>query len=110
MNCNGYDFRIVHRDMEIGITSDNGKYQLVEMSDATGQYLLYSIIQLKNFDDEYSCDFPKTVYVTNDFWYHSRFTVEYGWIEGSNDFYIISSDSGTHRYIFDNDTWIPEYC
>lgn len=110
MHIAGYDYRIVASNKEIGIPSSDGKYRLVEMSDNTGQYLLYSVIQLQNMDENDFSDYPKTVYVTNDFWYHSRFTTDYGWIDdGSNSFYIESSDSGTHRYIFSGDTWIPEH-
>jgi len=101
----GYDFRVVHSNSEIGLASSNNEYWLVEMSDATGQYLLYSVIQIKNASNSG----PQTLYVTDDFWYHSRFAEGYGWIEDTNDFYIESSDSGTNRYYFDGTTWIPEF-
>ena len=96
----GYDYRVVHSNSEIGIASGNNEYRLVEMSDATGQYLIYTVIQN---------DGPQTLYITDDIWYHSRFAEGYGWIEDTNDFYIESSDSGTHRYLFDGVTWTPEF-
>lgn len=99
----GYDLRIVHRFSEIGIPSSDGEYFLVEMSDATGKLLVYSVVCIGKGE----C--PKILYVTDDFWYHSRFIESYGWIEETNDFYVDSSDSGIHRYFFNGDTWIPEY-
>lgn len=105
----GYDYRVVTSNREIGIPSRDGRYRLAEMSDTTGQYLLYSVIQLQSTDEDDLSEYPKTVYVTNDFWYHSRFVTDYGWIDdGSNSFFIKSSDSGTHCYIFTGATWIPE--
>lgn len=101
----GYDIRVVHSNSEIGIPANNSEYKLVEMSDTTGQYLLYSVIQINNATNSG----PQTLYITDDFWYHSRFVTDYGWIEDTNDFYIESSDSGTHRYYFDGITWIPEF-
>ena len=103
LHNNGYNLRIVHRFSEIGILSSDGEYFLVEMSDATGKLLVYSVVCAGNGE------YPKILYVTDDFWYHSRFIVSYGWIEKTNDFYINSSDTGIHRYFFDGNTWIPEY-
>ncbi len=99
----GYDLRIVHRFSEIGIPSSDGEYFLVEMSDATGKLLVYSVVCIDNGE------YPQILYVTDDFWYHSRFIEGYGWIEATNNFYIDSSDSGMHRYFFNGDTWMPEY-
>ena len=100
----GYDLRIVQRFSDIGIPSSDNEYFLVEMSDATGKLLVYSVIQINN--DKHPA---KILYITDDFWYHSRFIVSYGWIEKTNDFYINSSDTGIHRYLFDGNTWISEY-
>ena len=112
MHCIGYDIRIIYSNKGIGIPSNDGKYQLVETSDRTGQYLLFSIIQLKKYDSDNNADYsdcPQTLFVADDFWYHNRWVSDYGWIEGTNDFYINSSDSGMHRYFFNGDTWVPEY-
>ena len=103
LHNNGYDLRIVHRFSEIGIPSSDGEYFLVEMSDATGKLLVYSVVCAANGE------YPKILYVTDDYWYHSRFIESYGWIAETNNFYIDSSDSGMHRYFFNGDTWMPEY-
>lgn len=103
LHCAGLDIRIVQSNKDIGIPSPDNRYYLVEMSDSTGQYLIYSVIQINN--PEAGNYYPATVYVTDDFWYHSRFIEGYGWIEGTHDFYIDSSDSGRHRYSFDGETW-----
>ena len=99
----GYDFRVVRSNQTVGIPSSDGRYYLVELSDSTERYLMYSVIQLGNQGP----DCPKTVFVTDDFWYYSSFAKGYGWIEGTSDFYIDSSDSGRHRYLFDGTTWVP---
>ncbi|MBQ6595629.1 MAG: hypothetical protein IJH78_08240 [Clostridia bacterium] len=72
MHYAGYDYRIVRTRGEIGIPSYDGKYRLVEMSDPTGIYLLYSVIQVGNAGG------PRTVFVTDDSCYHSRFASGYG--------------------------------
>ena len=99
----GYDYKImlVHRESSIGIKSDISEYRLVQTSDGSGQYLMYAVIQLGSPDTGY----PKTVFVADDFWYHSRYITDYGWIEGTNDFYIDSSDSGRFYYRYGNGTW-----
>lgn len=103
LHYGGYDFRIVRNNQTVGIPSPDGTYYLVELSDSTERYLMYSVIQLGNHGSSY----PKTVFVTDDFWYVSRYVKDYGWINGTNDFYIDSSDSGRHRYLFDGTTWFP---
>lgn len=105
----GYDLRVVQRNEPIGIPSHDGSYYLVEMSDPTEQYLLYSVIQLDSSDPQDYEYYPRTVFVTDDFWYHSRFTRDYGWIGETNDFYIDSTDSGLCRYLYDGTTWASEY-
>lgn len=109
LHCIGYDLRIVQSNETIGIPSRDGSYYLVEMSDSTGKYLLYSVIQLDSSDPQDYEYYPKTVFVTDDFWYHSRFTKDYGWISETNDFYIDSTDSGLHQYSYDGTTWASTY-
>lgn len=101
----GYDFRIIYSGENIGIASENGEFRLVEMSDSTGMYLLYSVIQLPSSGQ---VTHPRTVFVTEDFWYHSRYISDYGWVKGTNDFYIYSTDTGTHVYHFNGNTWVPQ--
>ena len=110
MHFIGYDMRYVRRFDEIGILSDSGKYRLVEMSDPSGKYPVYSVIRLRSdFTDDESNAYPQTLYVAHDLWYHSRYADGYGWIEGTDDFYIDSSDTGRHCYFFNGETWVPEY-
>lgn len=109
LHCIGYDLRIVQSAKTIGIPSHAGSYFLVEMSDSTGKYLLYSVIQLDNSDPQDYESYPKTVFVTEDFWYHSRFAKGYGWIGETNDFYIDSTDSGRHQYSYDGTSWTSTY-
>lgn len=104
-HCAGYDVRIVHRYEDIGIPSDDGAYYLVETSDSTGRYLMYTVVQLDVQDSEDYTYYPKTVFVTDDFWYLSRFIKDYGWIDGTYDFYIDSSDVGSLIYTYDGETW-----
>lgn len=105
----GYDFRIVHSGGEIGILSHDSKYELVEMTDDTGRYLLYTIVQPYNSKDPKTLDSgPQTRFVTDDFWYAARYISGYGWKEGTYDFYIHSTDTGTHVYHYDGNTWIPQ--
>lgn len=104
MHYAGFDYRIIKRRAEIGIPSYDGKYRLVEMSDSTGIYLLYSVVQVG------SGVRPRTVFVTDDSWYHSRYASGYGWVDDSYDFFIDSSDSGEHLYLFEgNDNWKAKY-
>lgn len=108
----GYNMRYVRRFDNIGVLSNSGKYRLVEMEDPSGKYLLYSVIQLESDlpdGEDISYALPRTVYVTTDYWYHSRYASGFGWIEGTDDFCVYSSDSGPHRYLFDGETWFPEY-
>lgn len=102
LSLNGIEIRIVHVHKKIGIPSPNGQYRLVEMTDQTQQYLLYSVISVGNA-------YPKTEFVTEDFWFHSRYIKDYGWIEGTNDFYIDSSDSGRILYQYDDGVWKNEW-
>lgn len=109
-HCAGYDIRIVQRNEGIGLPSDDGAYYLVEMSDSTERYLMYSVVQLDvSESDDYYSGYPKTVFVTDDFWYLSRFIKDYGWVDGTYDFYIDSTDTGLQIYTYDDGTWVGMY-
>jgi len=101
----GYDytFRLIRSRSEIGIPSYDNHYNLVLLTDSTGQYNLFSVIQTRAQDS----DGPRTVFVTDDFWYHSRYIADYGWMGDSYDFCIMSSDTGSHEYQYRDGTWIP---
>lgn len=66
---------------------------------------MYTVVQLDVQDSEDYTYYPKTVFVTDDFWYLSRFIKDYGWIDGTYDFYIDSSDVGSLIYTYDGETW-----
>lgn len=94
----GYDFRIVHSGGEIGILSHDSKYELVEMTDDTGRYLLYTIVQPYNSKDPKTLDSgPQTRFVTDDFWYAARYISAYGWKELMISISILQTPE--HMYI-----------
>ena len=69
----GYSFRTVYMDADsLGIESPNGCYELVETADASGQYLLFAVIQTDGPET------PRTLFVTDDFWYHSSYIKNFG--------------------------------
>lgn len=99
----GIDTRIVHSGVDVGKPSPDGQFRLVELSDHTGRYLLYSVIRLGGDGRP-----PETLFMTDDFWYYSRYIKAFYWIDDTNDFCIESTDSGLHRYNYENGTWKPE--
>ena len=106
----GYDLslrglRVVKMNEPIGIESPSGKYRLVEMVDQTGQYVLYSIVQIEGEAD--LC--PRTLFVTDDSWYHSRYISGAGWLNGTDDFYVDSSDVGRCIYRYSGNGWYSDF-
>ena len=97
----GYDFRIVKITKPVGIPTYDEKFRLVETSDHTGRYLLYSVIQL---GDETRP--PRTVFTADDYWFYSQFIDDYGWEDGTYDFYIHSTDEGKFTYRFNGSSWL----
>ena len=102
----GYDFKIIYTGQKIGIPSWNNEYRLVMASDPTEQYVIFAVIQIANSGTEVT--YPRTLFVTDDFWYHSRYVKEYGWVGETNDFYVESTDSGMIYYYYSDGTWISQ--
>lgn len=99
----GYRIRIENVRADIGVKSPNGEYRLVELSDPTGRYVLYSVVQVGEGHE------AKTLFVASDCWLLSKYIAEAGWVNGTNDFYIYNTDIGTLTYRFANGTWNLEY-
>jgi len=97
----GYDIVLVHSNDEIGTISDNGRFCLIEMSDPTERMLIFVIEDLK--PERYESGF---VYTTQDRLYNRRYINDYGWIEGTDDFYVNSTDTGMNLYRFDGSSWL----
>ena len=102
----GYDFVIVYNGQDVGIKSYDGLYRLVRTADASGKYLLFSVIQMAN--DNCEIPWPHTVFVADDYQYFSRYISDYEWVDRSYDFCIYSTDSGPHYYKYENGTWIAQ--
>ncbi len=100
-HLNGFDYKMIRSSDGIGIPSYDDRYKLVLTMDLSGQYNLFSVIQLHP-DDSYG---PKTVFVADDFWYHARYVSDYNWVRGTYDFYVESSDTGPHYYAYSDGTW-----
>ena len=58
----GIDTRIVYSGVDVGKPSPDGQFRLVELSDHTGRYLLYSVIRLGGDGRP-----PETLFTTDDF-------------------------------------------
>ncbi len=99
----GYTFRLVRLNDDIGALSPNGEFYLVETTDPTERYMLFSVIQTGDQNPDGSA---RTLFTTQDLWMISRFLKDAYWIEGTSDFVIDSSDTGVHTYRYDGETWI----
>ncbi|MEG1813988.1 MAG: hypothetical protein RR337_11920, partial [Clostridia bacterium] len=77
-----YTFRkgiqVVSYREEIGIKSPSGAYQLVELKDATGRFLLYCVIGNGEFAESYP------LFITDEFLFPARFLRNYGWYENTD--------------------------
>lgn len=105
LHCFGYDFRLVYDGFEKTTVSSDGRYGILELSDASGRYLTYVIVQLADGSDYF--EIPKGyLFETSDIWYTGKYVTGYGWMDDTYNFYVESSDDGMHVYKYNGETWV----
>jgi hypothetical protein len=78
-------------------TSPSGKYDLIEVVGAGGDFITYCVASRE--------DTSNKVIFTTDEWYSGNFQVKGLWAKKTDDFIVISSDTGSCIYINERNTW-----
>ena len=88
-----------HRDKSIS----NGRFEAIELHSEEGNYISYAIKLASSYHTTWEFVVPQ--------WFSKYFDCHFYWCANSNDFIILSSDTGLHLYIFDFDTetWHGDY-
>lgn len=86
---------LVFKNAPIGMSSPSGQYRMIESVDLTGRVMFFSVVDNKTMEILYTCGKP----------YMTKYDIKMTWANKSDDFHLISSDTGSQFYHYENGSW-----
>jgi len=83
--------------------TNNSYYSAIKLHSDEGHYITFAIKKRTRPEPSWDFVIPE--------WYSKYFGVQLFWCKNSNDFFVISGDTGLHLYVYDSleKTWKGDY-